>query len=118
MKKAHDIYKAEMAKAKPQRHNLSMSTIDKKIRDFVDDVLEEVPFWDMATLNRLHHSHGGKGHELSDDLKDYLREIAMIQFRNLDDVIEEMRDVFRDIAKDDETIKKEVHNYLKSRKLI
>lgn len=118
MNKTHDIYKAEMAKAKPQRHNLSMSGIDKKIRDFVDEVLEEVPFWDMATLDQLHKSHGGQGRELSDDLKDYCKEIAMIQFRNLDDVIEEMRDVFRQIAKDDETIKKEVHNYLKSRKLI
>lgn len=116
MKKAHDIYKAEMNKA--QRHNLSMSGIDKKIRDFVDEVLEEVPFWDMATLNQLHKSHGGKGRELRKETIDYCKEIAMIQFRNLDDVIEEMRDVFRQIAKDDEFIMKQVHEELKSRNVI
>lgn len=118
MKKTHDIYKAELAKAQPERHNLSMSGIDKKIRDFVDEVLEEVPFWDMASLNQLHKSHGGKGRELSDDLKDYLHEISAIQFDNLDRAIEEMRDIFRQIVKDDQTIMKEVHNYLNSRDII
>lgn len=118
MKKAHDIYKAEMNKAQPQRHEFSLSGIESKIRKFVDEVLEEVPFWDMASLNQLHKSHGGKGRELRQETIDYCQEIAQIQFRNLDDIIEEMRDVFKDIAKDDEFIMKQVHEELKSRNVI